>query len=165
MARTISLLVIALLIVLLAALNWTTLATPTLISLGITSVTAPLGLIMLGLTVLLAILFVAYVLTLQGSVLMETRRHNKEMQVQRDLADKAEASRLAELRASVDAQLQQHALDARTARDNVIARIDRLEQGLGQRLEQSDNTTAAYLGELEDRLSRGGPQAAYKPLA
>ena len=52
MARTISLLVIALLIVLLAALNWTTLATPTLISLGITSVTAPLGLIMLGLTVL-----------------------------------------------------------------------------------------------------------------
>jgi len=165
MARTLSLLVIALLIVLLAALNWTTLATPTLISLGVTSVTAPLGLIMLGLTVLLAILFVAYVLTLQGSVLMETRRHNKEMQLQRDLADKAEASRLAEMRASVDAQLQQHALDGRTARDNVIARIDRLEKGIEQRLEQSDNSTAAYLGELEDRLSRGGPAAAYQPLA
>jgi ABC-type multidrug transport system fused ATPase/permease subunit len=164
MARTISLLVIALLIVLLAALNWTTLATPTLISLGITSVTAPLGLIMLGLTVLLAILFVAYVLTLQGSVLMETRRHNKEMQLQRDLADKAEASRLAELRSSLDAQLQQHALDARTARDGLLARIDRLEQGLEQRLEQSDNTTAAYLGQLEDRLSRGGPDTAYRPV-
>jgi len=157
MARTLSLLVIALLIVLLAALNWTTLATPTLISLGVTSVTAPLGLIMLGLTVLLAIFFVAYVLTLQGSVLLETRRHTKEMQLQRDLADKAEASRLAELRTSVDAQLQQHALDARVARDGVLSRIDRLEQTLAQRLEQSDNTTAAYIGQIEDRLSRGGP--------
>lgn len=157
MARTLSLLVIALLIVLLAALNWTTLATPTLISLGVTSVTAPLGLIMLGLTVLLAIFFVAYVLTLQGSVLLETRRHTKEMQVQRDLADKAEASRLAELRTSVDAQLQQHALDARLSRDGVLTRIDRLEAALAQRLEQSDNTTAAYMGQIEDRLTRGGP--------
>jgi uncharacterized integral membrane protein len=157
MARTISLLVIALLIVLLAALNWTTLATPTLISLGVTSVTAPLGLIMLGLTVLLCILFVAYVLTLQGSVMLETRRHSRELQVQRDLADKAEASRLAELRASVDAQLQQHALDARVARDNVLSRIDMLERSLATRLEQSDNSTAAYMGQIEDRLARGGP--------
>jgi len=163
MARTISLLVIALLIVLLAALNWTTLATPTLISLGITSVTAPLGLIMLGLTVLLAILFVAYVLTLQGSVLLETRRHNKEMQLQRDLADKAEASRLVELRTSLDAQLQQHALDARTGRDGVMTRIDRLEQSLAQRLEQSENSTAAYLAELEDRLAGGSAERPYRP--
>jgi hypothetical protein len=157
MARTLSLLIIALLIVLLAALNWTTLATPTLISLGVTSVTAPLGLIMLGLTVLLAIFFVAYVLTLQGSVLLETRRHTKELQLQRDLADKAEASRLAELRTSVDAQLQQHALDARLSRDGVLTRIDRLEAALAQRIEQSDNSTAAYMGQIEDRLARGGP--------
>jgi len=146
MARTISLLVIAWLIVLLAALNWTTLATPTLISLGITSVTAPLGLIMLGLTVLL-----------------ETRRHNKEMQLQRDLADKAEASRLVELRTSLDAQLQQHALDARTGREGVMTRIDRLEQSLAQRLEQSENSTAAYLAELEDRLAGGSAERPYRP--
>ena len=163
MARTISLLVIALLIVLLAALNWTTLATPTLISLGVTSVTAPLGLIMLGLTVLLCILFVAYVLTLQGSVMLETRRYSRELQTQRDLADKAEASRLAELRASLDAQLKQQALDARVARDNVLSRIDTLEHSLANRLEQSDNSTAAYMGQIEDRLPRGGPIG--RPLA
>ena len=90
-------------------------------------------------------------------MLLETRRHTKELQVQRDLADKAEASRLAELRTSVDAQLQQHALDARVARDGVLSRIDRLEQTLATRLEQSDNTTAAYMGQIEDRLTRGGP--------
>ncbi|QHJ00698.1 LapA family protein [Xylophilus rhododendri] len=157
MARTISLLVIALVIALLAALNWTTLATPTLVSLGVTSVTAPLGLLMLGLTVVLAIFFVAYVLALQGSVLMENRRHNREMQTQRDLADKAEASRLAEMRAFLDAQLQQQALDARVARDGLLARIDRLEKAVELRLEQSDNSTAAYLGQIEDRLGRTGP--------
>jgi len=157
MARTISLLIIAVVIVLLAALNWTTLATPTLISLGITSVTAPLGLVMLGLTVLLAVFFVAYVLALQGSVLMDTRRHSRELQAQRDIADKAEASRLAEMRASVDAQLQQHALDNRGGREALVARIDQLERSLAQRIEQSDNTTAAYLGQIEDRMTRGGP--------
>jgi len=157
MARTISLLIIAVVIVLLAALNWTTLATPTLISLGITSVTAPLGLVMLGLTVLLAVFFVAYVLALQGSVLMDTRRHSRELQAQRDIADKAEASRLAEMRASVDAQLQQHVLDNRGGREALVARIDQLERSLAQRIEQSDNTTAAYLGQIEDRMTRGGP--------
>lgn len=157
MARTISLLVIALLIVLLAVLNWTTLASPTLISLGITSVTAPLGLIMLGLTVLLAVLFVAYVLTLQGSVLMENRRHNRELQSQRELADKAEASRLTEMRSALDLQLQQQSLDLRNVRDGLLARIDRLEQTVDARLDQTDNTTAAYLGQIEDRMTRGGP--------
>jgi hypothetical protein len=145
MARTISLLVIALLIVLLAALNWTTLASPTLISLGVTSVTAPLGLIMLGLTVLLAILFVAYVLTLQGSVLFETRRHHRDLQAQRDLAEKAEASRLADLRTVLE------------------TRMDRLEQGMARHFEQSDNSTAAQLGQIEDRLARGGTGTVYPP--
>ncbi|WPB58544.1 LapA family protein [Xylophilus sp. GOD-11R] len=157
MARTISLLVIALLIVLLAVLNWTTLASPTLISLGITSVTAPLGLIMLGLTVLLAVLFVAYVLTLQGSVLMENRRHNRELQSQRELADKAEASRITEMRSALDLQLQQQSIDLRNVRDGLLARIDRLEQTVDARLDQTDNTTAAYLGQIEDRMTRGGP--------
>ena len=68
--RTGVLLFVVLVIAALAALNWGTLATPTLMSLGFMQVTAPLGMIMLGLTVLLGILFVAYVVYLQGSVLL-----------------------------------------------------------------------------------------------
>ncbi|MFE8644052.1 hypothetical protein ACFX58_03090 [Sphingomonas sp. NCPPB 2930] len=155
MIRTVLLLVIALVIALLAMLNWATLAAPTAVSLGVTVIQAPLGLIMLGLTVLLAILFVAYVVYLQGSVLVETRRHTKEMQTQRDLADKAEASRFTELRQYLEVKLQQTELDGRNDRDALLARIAALETSLVARAEQSDNSNAAYLGQLQDRLDRG----------
>ena len=105
--RTGVLLVVVLVIAALAALNWTC-STPTAMSVGVMQVTAPLGLVMLGLTALLGVVCLAYVVYLQSSVMLETRRHNKEMQSQRDLADKAEASRFTELRNYLDAQEQAH---------------------------------------------------------
>lgn len=143
--RSIVLLVTVLTIAALAALNWPALTAPAPVSLGLVTVQAPLGLLMLALTVLLGIFFIAYVLTLQGSVLLETRRHTKEMQAQRELADKAESSRLTELRSFLDAQHQQgHAA--------LLARLDSLEERLATRLQASDNTTAAYVGQLEQQL-------------
>jgi len=143
--RSIVLFVTVLAIAALAALNWPTLAAPTLVSLGVVSFDAPLGLLMLALTTLLGVVCIVYVLSLQGSVLVETRRHTKEMQAQRELADKAEASRFTELRAYFEAQHQQsHAA--------LLARIDNLEARLTARAEQSDNTTAAYVGQLEHQL-------------
>ena len=52
--RTLILLLVVLAIGALAALNWPTLSAPTVVSLGLTTVQAPLGLIMLALTALLA---------------------------------------------------------------------------------------------------------------
>ena len=117
--RSLVLLLTVLLIAALAALNWPTLAAPSLVSLGVVSFEAPLGLLMLALTTLLGIFFLAYVLSLQGSVLLETRRHTKEMQAQRELADKAEASRFTELRTFLEAQHSQ-------AHAAVLARLDHL---------------------------------------
>ena len=151
--RSLVLLLIVLAIAALAVLNWPALAAPSPVSLGLMTVEAPLGLIMLALTVLLAILGVAYVLSLQGSVLLETRRHTREMQAQRELADKAEASRFTELRAFLDAQHQQ-------AHQAVLARMDQLEARMATRAQESDNTTAAYVGQLEQQLrvrGEGGP--------
>ena len=150
--RSIVLWVTVLAIAALAALNWPTLAALSLVSLGIVVFEAPLGLIMLGLTGLLGIFFIVYVLSLQGSVLMETRRHTKEMQVQRELADKAEASRFTELRAFLDAQHQQ-------AHAAVLARLDELEAHLAARATESDNSTAAYVGQLEHQLRTRGLEA------
>lgn len=150
--RSIVLWVTVLAIAALAALNWPALAAPSLVSLGIVVFEAPLGLIMLGLTGLLGIFFIVYVLSLQGSVLMETRRHTKEMQVQRELADKAEASRFTELRAFLDAQHQQ-------AHATVLARLDELEAHLAARATESDNSTAAYVGQLEHQLRTRGLEA------
>lgn len=151
--RTGILLFVVLVIAALAALNWGTLATPTLMSLGFMQVTAPLGMIMLGLTVLLGILFIAYVIYLQSSVLLETRRHTKEMQVQRDLADKAEASRFTELRNFLEAQENTHMSRNAERHAALIARVEQLE-----------NTLAAHVGQLEDRLDRRSPVAPVMPV-
>ncbi|WP_295538014.1 LapA family protein [uncultured Pseudacidovorax sp.] len=153
-ARSIILFVIALLIAALAALNWGTLSAPTAMSLGVTTVTAPLGLVMLGLTILLAAFFLAYVLWLQGTVLLDARRHTKELQAQRELADRAEASRFTELRTFLESQ--ESTLAARTGERHaaILARIEQLETALRQRADQADNTLAAHIGQLEDRLDR-----------
>src|SRR6478736_8013219 len=125
--RTAVLLVVVLLIAALAALNWGLLVTPTAISIGFMQVTAPFGLIMLGLTALLGIFFVAYVVYLQSSILLETRRHTKEMQAQRDLADKAEASRFTELRNFLEAQENAHMARNAERHAAMLARVEQFE--------------------------------------
>ena len=161
--RTGILLIVVLLIAALAALNWGLLSQPALMSLGFMQVTAPLGLVMLALTAVLGVVCLAYVFYLQGTVMMETRRHSKELQVQRDLADKAEASRFTELRTYLDAQEQARA--ARTAEllSRLTARIEQLESSFRTRADQSDNTTAAHIGQLEDRIERRTAPADINP--
>ena len=58
--RTLILLLIMAAIAALAVLNWPLLATPTIMSLGLTTTEARLGLIMLALTALMAVMFLAY---------------------------------------------------------------------------------------------------------
>ena len=152
--RTIIIFLIVLATAALAALNWVALSTPATISLGVTTMEAPLGLIMLGLTTLLGAVFLAYVFYLHSSVMLEARRHNKEMTAQRELADKAEASRFTELRVFLEAQQQQELAAQKESAAALSARLDQLEKALEARAEQSDNGIAAQIGELEDRLER-----------
>jgi mannitol-specific phosphotransferase system IIBC component len=125
------LLIVMMLIAALAALNWGTLSAPVVMSVGFTHVTAPLGLVMLALTVLLGVLFATYVLYLQSSMLLDARRQSKEMQAQRTLADNAEASRFTELRnfleSQENAQLERHA--------SLLARVEQVEASIRMRAE------------------------------
>jgi uncharacterized integral membrane protein len=152
--RTIIISITILAIAALAALNWAALSAPASVSLGVASIEAPLGLIMLGLTALLGAVFLAYVFYLHSSVMLEARRHNKEMAAQRELADKAEASRFTELRIFLEAQQQQEMAAQKESAAALAARLDQLEKALEARAEQSDNGVAAQIGELEDRLER-----------
>lgn len=126
-------------------LNWNAVLTPTDVYLGVATIQAPLSLIILVLAVLLGLLFLAYILWLQGTVLLENRRHNKEMQVQRELADKAEASRFTELREFLTQQHQQ-------GNEQLLQRLEQLERQVIHKVDESDNSTAAYLGQLEHQL-------------
>lgn len=105
--RTVVLLIVLALVASFAALNWSAFLAPTTLSLGFAQVQAPLGLIMLGLIAVLTALFLGYLVYLQSTVLLESRRHAKELQAQRELADQAEASRFTELRAYLDARLSE----------------------------------------------------------
>lgn len=150
--KTLILLLVVAAIAALAALNWNTLSALTVVSLGVMTVQAPLGLIMLGLTILLAAFFLVYVLSLQGSVLMDTRRHTKEMQVQRELADKAEASRFTELRSFLEGQNQR-------SQGELMNRLELLETRVVARAQESENSTAAYVGQLEQQMRSRNPDA------
>jgi hypothetical protein len=163
--RTAVLLVVVLLIAALAALNWTLIATPTLMSIGFMQVNAPFGLIMLGLTALLGIFFVAYVVYLQSSILFETRRHTKEMQAQRNLADTAEASRFTELRNFLETQENVHMARNAERHAALLSRVEQFEAAVRLRAEQSDHTIAAHIGQLEDRLDRRPVAVPVVPVA
>ena len=129
----------------LSFLNWQTLLSPESVSLGVTTVQAPLGLIILALTVLLAVLFLAYILWLQGTVIIENLRHNKEIAGQREVADKAEASRFTEMRDFVVAEAEKN-------QAALFERIEQLEAQVLRKLDESDNSTAALIGQLDDQL-------------
>lgn len=156
MIRALVLFVAILLIGLFTLLNWPAFTTPTTLSLFFTDVQAPLGLLMLGVVVFLCLLFTLWAITMQASMLMEARRQGRELQAQRELADKAEASRFVELRSHIDAEMQRS--DSATIRghEELLSRLTHLEGALRLALEQNANSVAASIGEFEDRLERGG---------
>lgn len=138
---------------LLSALNWHVIVASSELSLGVATVSMPMGLILLGVLGLVSMLFLSFVIYLQGSALLDARRLTKEVLASRDLADKAEASRFTELRSFVAETLKsQH--------EQVLARIAQLEHSSQTLTEQTGNALAASLGELEDRLERQLGKAA-----
>ncbi len=144
-----------------AALNWPAFITPTTLSLGFAEVHAPLGLIMLIATGVVAALFLLYIVFQQAGAIMETRRFTKELKSQRDLADSAESSRFTELRSFLQTELQRIEAQNAAAQRETGARIDRLEQGLAEKQAEAGRSLSAYLGEIEDKLDRvlGVPRA------
>lgn len=144
-ARTALLVLIVALLGYLAFFNFPTLAQSTQMSLGFTEVEAPLGLVILVLTALMAAIFLAYVIAMQATWLLEARAHNKELHAQRELADKAEISRFTELRNMLEERQQQ-------LENRLLERMDTLESHLKARAEESDNVHAAYIGQLEEQL-------------
>lgn len=137
-----------------AALNWNVFITPTELSLGFTTTQIPLGLLMLGLLVFVTALFLVFVLYLQTSALLETRRQSRELKASRELADQAEASRFSELRDVIEAEFLKLKNQHAASQSEEMARSEQLEKNLRSATEQSGNTLAAYIGELEDRLEK-----------
>ena len=158
--RTLLTLIFCALVATFVSLNWYELARTTVLNLGFAQTQGPLGLVMLGLLLLTIVVFGAYAMAVQTTLLLETRAHAKEMKAQRELTDKAEISRFTELRNMIE-RIETD-FQARTAQSQQLVQeqLHTLQRELRANIENSGNILAAYMGELEDRLERNASQAA-----
>lgn len=151
------LLLLGALVAAVAVWNWDVFSASTDLWLGFGTVSIPLGVTLLALLVLVTVLFLVHAVYTQGSALLEARRHTKEMQANRDLADKAEASRFTALREYIADEFSRQAARHASAQKEIIDRIVIMERTSQTYSEQATNSLAATLGELEDRLERHLP--------
>ena len=152
--RTISIALALLLVAVFALLNWSAFSAPTELTLGFATVQGPLGLIMLVVTGIVSALFLVYIVYQQAGVILESRRYEKELRVNRELADRAEASRFTELREYVGTEIGK--LQARQATDaeQIGARLRQLEEKLLGKVDEATRSLSAYVGEVDDKLDR-----------
>ena len=136
----------------IAALNWPEFSRAVPLSFGVTTATVAVGELMLGiLAVVLAVFLIASAIQ-ESRYLLEHRRHARALQAQRELAEKAEASRFTDLRQHLDSHLR----DARQ-RETVVAtefekRLMQSQAELRAHLERMHQMIAARLAEIESHL-------------
>jgi hypothetical protein len=136
----------AILAIVFVSINWSMLGTSIAVSFGFTRVSVPLGLVLLGFTLLLTAVFFGLALRVQLRLLAAHRRHEGELRSQRELADNAEASRLTELRQYLQQELAALREQQRQS-----------EQRLHDELLATGNSLSASVGEIDERLERHFP--------
>jgi hypothetical protein len=164
-SRLILLVVAILLVAAFAALNWSEVMRVSPLLFGPVVADAPLGAILLGLLALAVVAFVLSAGAIRTSALLESRHHYKELEAQRALADKAEASRFTELRAYLEENL-------RELRERETMRTSELQRELRTHSETTNRMLAARLNELEHRFDSrferagwgNGPAAVVPPV-
>ena len=159
-ARLIVLLAAILLVAGFAALNWSEFLRSTPLSFGIFVMSAPLGLILLGILTLALVAFLVTSAHMQTVNLLDSRQQAKSLQAQRDLADKAEASRFTELRQHFDAQMREiHQRDG-TAGAELEKAVAQGQRELRTQLELMNKALATRLADIEGRLEGRAEQRA-----
>jgi uncharacterized integral membrane protein len=145
--RTLFALLVLLLLALFAWLNWGEITRPTPLSLGLTRVEAPLGLLLVIALGVVSLLYLIFTIGLETAALLEVKRYARELLHYKKLAEDAEQSRYTELRRCLEAELGRLAEAEREEIRALEARVEEL-------LEKHGNTLAAYIGELEDQILR-----------
>ena len=151
-ARTTLLVLAVLLVAGFAALNWPEFTRNTTLNFGLLRMDAPLGAILLGLLGLVLLLSLISSASLRSRMMVTENRYTRDLQVQRDLADKAEASRFTELRQYLDT----HFRDTRQRDPLLSAEFEKSmiqsQRDLRAQLDQMMRGIDARLGSLESRL-------------
>lgn len=104
--------------------------TPTTLSLGVASVQAPLGLLMLALLTLFTASFLAFVLYSRATGHFKERHNLQKMQATQELADNSETSRFTELRELMAVELRRQSDLYAESTAKLLARMERLDSDL-----------------------------------
>ena len=145
-------LVAVVLLVLFAGANWNLLTAPAMLNLLAFTVEGPLGVILLAVAVGFAGLSAIYALSLRASALVETSRHVKALEVQRRLAEEADASRFTALRSQIEREFSSMRAAIDQGRSEAIEQAGRVEEALVRSLQETANALYAHLGEIDDKL-------------
>lgn len=164
-ARLIIILTAILLVAGFAALNWSEFLRPTPLSFGIFVMDAPLGLILLSVLAVTLLAFLVSSIHMQTVNLLDTRQHAKELHAQRELADRAEASRFTDLRTHLDAQMREIHQRETIAATELEKAVAAGQRELRTQLELMNRTLATRLAEIESRIEDRADQRARAPVS
>lgn len=148
--RTISVLVVLILIAGFLWLNWPAITAVAKFDLVLATIEAPVGLVMLAIIGLIVATFTIYLVVSQGAMLLEARRSGRELQAQKAVAERAETSRYIELRELIQAEFAR-----------LGERLIEVQGEMRRDIQNGENSIAATIAELDDRLQspRGGDRA------
>jgi hypothetical protein len=156
-ARLVLLIVAILLVAGFAALNWAEFTRATPLNFGLFQMDGSLGVILLGLLGLGLLMFLISSATLRSRMLITEHRYTRDLQAQRDLADKAEASRFTELRQHLDNHFRESRQRESLASTEFEKSMMQSQRELRAELEQIHHALVSRLGDLENRIERTNP--------
>jgi hypothetical protein len=154
-ARLIILVVAILAIAGFAALNWPLFMRNETLNFGVVTAPASLPLILLTILGITLLAFLISSATHERRHLVEYREHHKALDAQRDLADKAEASRFTDLRQHIDTQLRENRQREGLAAAEFEKIVSAHQRELRAQLEQMNRTLANRLGDQDARPVAG----------
>ena len=132
--RSVVLVVLCLLSAIFLIINWGTITAPVTVNFLFTQQEAPLGLILLLVLGLLWIVGMVWALMQQASVLLELRKANKNANVRKSLAEKAELSRVSQTKTALEEAMTH------------------LEGKLGERFESTNETMTKSVADLRNSV-------------
>lgn len=137
--------------------NWPEITRRSTLDFGVLQAEAPLGLILLTLLGLTLLGALATAATLRSRSLVETRQHAKQLHAQRELAEKAEASRFTDLRQVLDSHLREERQRESVVQTELDRTMAQHQRELRNQLEQMYHLLTSRLSEMERRFdSRPG---------
>lgn len=113
-----------------AWVNWSAFMAPATLSLVVFDVYAPIGGVMLAALVVITVLALAFAASWRTSMLIESRRLARELAAQREVADRAEASRIADLGARLERAMAELKAAHEAVPKSINERLDAFDTSL-----------------------------------